>query len=323
MCVRFVLLYGTYHNESCYNEDINLPCPCFFHAVACVTHSLTLRDSEFAEQQQRQQHTVIFPSRPYRLPSPLPLAGGGGTEAGAVIGAGGRSVELRPCGMCDQCLVVPGHDFVLGRVSGSSSTGRFRLGRSSQCRAANEHAGQAGQVRSSQVRSDQVRLAGPETGGKKGGTKRENMRLGERRYGGRVRATVSGEVRTRSLFVSSFRALAYLMGVLGSGSSGAWLLAFVPIFGAGRMAGSGSCSGSGSGSGFSCSWFGKGGGIASRSLVLLSLFQCEKLLGSLAAANRGALEGIPSMPNWYPSGTSPVFALYWICCRSIIPSACS
>jgi hypothetical protein len=65
-------------------------------------------------------------------------------------------------------LVVPGHDFVLGRVSGSS----FRLGRSRQCRAANEHADQpgeveSGQVISGQVRSDQVRLAGPERGGKK------------------------------------------------------------------------------------------------------------------------------------------------------------
>jgi hypothetical protein len=42
----------------------------------------------------------------------------GGTQARAMIGAGGRSVGLRPGGMCDQCAVVPGS---FGRVSHSAT----------------------------------------------------------------------------------------------------------------------------------------------------------------------------------------------------------
>jgi hypothetical protein len=80
-----------------------------------------------------------------------------------------------------------------------------------------------------------------------------------------------------------------------------------------------------SGSGL-CFWFRKGGGIAFLSLALSGVLvpvPVGDAAWPLAAANRGALEGIPSMPNWYPFDAPPVLALSWTSCRSIIPSACS
>jgi hypothetical protein len=75
----------------------------------------------------------------------------------------------------------------------------------------------------------------------------ENMRLGERRYCGRVRATVSGEVRTRSLLCF----LVSSSGLWGFGGFGLyWRLTFSRsslFLGLGGWLVAGSCSGSGSG----------------------------------------------------------------------------
>lgn len=75
----------------------------------------------------------------------------GGTQARAMIGAGGRSVGLRPGGMCDQCPVVPGS---CGRVSHSATESVSRTGWAAATGA--KQAGRPGAER-----------------------RRENMRLGE------------------------------------------------------------------------------------------------------------------------------------------------